>query len=436
MLIADPNTPTSTPSFLLPITNNSTMNALNSIRNLLPWGERIVFNLAPCETIEIDTAQGKAARALKHLLKLNHANYAILWNERKFHNHAPHSLSSSFLLGSDADNLNRLFEAELKPLEPWSDSPGEISTHDWKDYRGKREYQRAYVDFFEDELVRYGYDWKKVVFEYLFSGKEPLFNALTSDLGHPLIHLSYAFEVSSREVAMEALSLASVCYGTAHKYLDDPSYSKADPSYHSTSPLEILSKVRADKRLANLFTAPGDHNTEIVFRDAEATILDHWNAWKITAAPDPLTVFRESQELAAALLTATLDTTNPDSKYDFFFVHVLTTSHAVRVLLPLIPPRYQVPLVRQWWLTTLAVYIGQLRPEINLDSVRKQDITGKGWDYVTEKALSGEHSTETHYIKAIRSLRDSARTWGDPEEFYLKAAVKFADGFTGWGGFV
>lgn len=42
-------------------------------------------------------------------------------------------------------------------------------------------YQRAYVDFFEDELVRHGYDWKKVVANYLFSGKEPLFNSLTSD---------------------------------------------------------------------------------------------------------------------------------------------------------------------------------------------------------------------------------------------------------------
>ncbi|KAL4882756.1 hypothetical protein BJY04DRAFT_185952 [Aspergillus karnatakaensis] len=412
------------------------MNVLNSLRNVLPWGERIVFNIAPCETIEIDTAQGKAARALKHLLKLNHANYAVLWNERKFHNHAPHSLAAYYLLGADADKLNQLYEAELKPLEGWTDSPSEISTYDWRDYLGKREYQRAYVDFFEDELVRLGYDWKKVVLSYLFSGKESLFNALTSDLGHPLIHLAYAFEVSSREVAMEALSLSCVCYGTTHKYLDDPSYSKAEASYYSTSLFEILSKVRSDKRLNNLFTTPGDHNTEIVFRDAEATILDHWNAGKITAATEPLKVFKESQELAAALLTATLDPTNRDAKYDFFMVHVLTTSHAVRVLLPLIPARYQVPLVRQWWLMTLSVYIGQLRPEINLDSVRKVDITGKGWDYVTEKALSGEHSKETHYIKALRTLRDTARTWGDPEEFYLKAAVKFADGFTGWGGFV
>jgi hypothetical protein len=42
-------------------------------------------------------------------------------------------------------------------------------------------YQRAFVDFFEDELVRHGYDWKKVVVDYLFSGKEPLFSSLVAD---------------------------------------------------------------------------------------------------------------------------------------------------------------------------------------------------------------------------------------------------------------
>lgn len=35
-------------------------------------------------------------------------------------------------------------------------------------------YQRAFLDFFEDELVRYGYDWKAVVIEYVLKGPEPL----------------------------------------------------------------------------------------------------------------------------------------------------------------------------------------------------------------------------------------------------------------------
>ena len=41
-------------------------------------------------------------------------------------------------------------------------------------------YQRAFVDFFEDELVLNGYDWRKVLSKYLFEGKEPLVNCLIS----------------------------------------------------------------------------------------------------------------------------------------------------------------------------------------------------------------------------------------------------------------
>lgn len=41
-------------------------------------------------------------------------------------------------------------------------------------------YERAYVDFFEDELVLKGYDWKKVVVDYAFAGENPLGKCLIS----------------------------------------------------------------------------------------------------------------------------------------------------------------------------------------------------------------------------------------------------------------
>jgi hypothetical protein len=49
-------------------------------------------------------------------------------------------------------------------------------------------YQRAFVDYFEDELVRHGYDWKKVVHEYLFSGPEPMFNSIIADRMRPCFY--------------------------------------------------------------------------------------------------------------------------------------------------------------------------------------------------------------------------------------------------------
>ena len=116
-------------------------------------------------------------------------------------------LSSAYLFGGDAEHLNRIWEEEVKELEHWVDSPGEISRDDWREFLGKKQlvfsysspcpssvqtfgsifllmvkdrYQRAFVDFFEDEFVHHGYDWKAVVEKYLYSGKRPLVNCLVS----------------------------------------------------------------------------------------------------------------------------------------------------------------------------------------------------------------------------------------------------------------
>lgn len=235
--------------------------------------------------------------------------------------------------------------------------------------------------------------------------------------------------MSSRDVAMEALGLASVCYNNLHTYFDDPVYSQAESSYTSTSIFEVLDRIRSDKHLDGLFALPGNDNLHQIFSNHEAELLNHWNAWKIE---NPIEQFRESQELATALLVATH---KKDEKYDFFFVHVVTTSHAVRILLPFIPPKFQISLVRQWWLMTVAVYIAQLRPELPMDRIRDFDLQGRDWAWAAAKAIKSDHSTEAHYVKAIRSLREMASTWGDQDAFYLKAAVKFAEEFNGWGGF-
>lgn len=45
----------------------------------------------------------------------------------------------------------------------------------------KYRYERAFVDFFEDELVRRNYDWKDVMNAFLFTGDEPLFSSVIAD---------------------------------------------------------------------------------------------------------------------------------------------------------------------------------------------------------------------------------------------------------------
>lgn len=194
---------------------------------------------------------------------------------------------------------------------------------------------------------------------------------------------------------MEALGMASSAYNYLHKYLDDPSYTK-ESTYSTTSPLEILHKIAEDSRFDDLFDRPDVGQIDALLKYHENLVLEHWNAWEIV---DPKKQFQDSQEAAVALLIRTVQ---PGTHaYDFFTCHLLTTSHAVRILIPLIPKRFQVSLVRQWWLLTLLTYITQLRPRINDDIEVKPT---KQWNYVENKALTGPWATDAHYVKGKFSL--------------------------------
>ena len=43
-----------------------------------------------------------------------------------------------------------------------------MSRYDWREYLGRKEYQRGWVDFFEDELVEGGFEWWGVVGGWVF----------------------------------------------------------------------------------------------------------------------------------------------------------------------------------------------------------------------------------------------------------------------------
>jgi hypothetical protein len=134
--------------------------------------------------------------------------------------------------------------------------------------------------------------------------------------------------------------------------------------------------------------------------------------------------------------------------FNFMLVHILTTSHAVRVLLPFIPEKYHIPLVRQWWLLALGIFIVKRRPLPDPDNV-DSDTKQRGWNYVEDKAVNSDWATDAHYVKgkaispvatspstnpvkAIRVLKEASKTWGDVHDRYLLAALTFVDNFKGW----
>lgn len=194
---------------------------------------------------------------------------------------------------------------------------------------------------------------------------------------------------------MEALTLTAVQYDSFHKYLDDPSYTKPSPLESSHSPGELLQRLAHDKRFDGLLKKPGYSNIATLLAKHEGLLMEYWNAWNL--GDDPVSAFRESQEAAVDLLVRTVG--RGTHAYNFFVVHVLTTSHAVRVLLPIVPEGFRVALVRQWWLFCLAVYIAELRPAVDPDLASADDLKGRHWKYVEDKALNGNWATDAHFVK-------------------------------------
>lgn len=213
-------------------------------------------------------------------------------------------------------------------------------------------------------------------------------------MGHPLIHLAYAYELNSHTIATEALSMSATSYSPLHEYLEDDVYTQPS-SYSTHKPLEILHKIHQDPRLDGAVNDTGGDIVQLI-KQNEAIILEHWNAWIID---DPREQFRASQEAAVSLLAHSVPRTATDKqRYDFFLVHLLTTSHAARVMLPIIPRRFHISLLRQWFLFAIAVYIGQQRPKLHELGLQPSK---KDWSYVRDRSLKGPWALDSHYVKGM-----------------------------------
>ena len=134
----------------------SSFSSFSSPLAFLARSSHKAIDLKSVDLHEVETQHDKKARTLKHLLKLNHASHSILFHDLQFHNHMPHVcssphfyitslhvlqlLGSAYILGSEPEHLNEIYDHESEELEKWKDSPGEISTYDWRDYLGRHEY--------------------------------------------------------------------------------------------------------------------------------------------------------------------------------------------------------------------------------------------------------------------------------------------------------
>ncbi|KAL1898413.1 hypothetical protein Cpir12675_001878 [Ceratocystis pirilliformis] len=386
------------------------------------------IDIPPVPHQDIETMEDHNSRSLKHLLRANHSNYACLFGaEMKLQNPLGPLLCSAYAMGANNVQLHALYDEYVKVLGPWEDSPSEMIDEDWQDFYGNPKYQRATIDYFEDALVMtFNYDWRKLVGTFLFQAPKPLFNGLMSGLGNPLVHLANSFQINSKELSMEAFALSSAEYDYTAEYMNSKFY--AEPSSRSSGSInDLLEQVRQDDRFNQIFSEPSLDKIPQLFQEHEALMMEYWNAWIL----DDLTKqFRESQEVAVALLVSSVK--RRSKSHSKALAQVLAASHAIRIILQFIPKKNHIKLVRSWWLMTLAVYVSNLRPKMDTNYADVGELKGRNWSYVENMALESPWFQDASYVNSLRSMRDIAKTWKDADEKILLAAVIFADEFGGW----
>ncbi|KAG6180343.1 hypothetical protein E4U10_007547, partial [Claviceps purpurea] len=199
----------------------------------------------PVPPVEIHFANRGRARFLKHLLKANHLHDIRVQG-----------------LGVDC----RSWKHGRHRQPSWWTATGRTS---WETSRTAD--QRAYLDYFVDKLaIDYAYGWKKAVGHYLFPCEKPLVHGLIiSELGHALIQLGLAYEVDSKEIAMEALALISVQNDFLYDYSSDSSLNKKS-SISSDSILDLLDLMSKDGELDSLPDSRGFGDLESIFKGIKA----------------------------------------------------------------------------------------------------------------------------------------------------------------------
>ena len=356
------------------------------------------------------------------LIEQSSANHHVI-DHHGFHTHTAHHLGSLYLLNATTDRIEELYKGMHDEFNRYEPSPHAITRTNWQELLGDKRFCKAYQDFFDQELTTSGDHWQQRFLELLLENqKSPMINGVVGGLAHPLIHIGYAYELNSRVVACEALTLSAVCYNYLHDVIDKLQL----PKFGSKPALEIFQDLRSDDGMP-MFDAPGVNNIESSVKESTDLVLAHYNEWSIDAN-NIAEAIEELFDLSVYLYGATH---KPDQVYfDFFLLHLLTSMHAIRTIHSHVNDHQVVEhILLQFFYFASIVYIAQLRPKIDRALIHdyKVDDTKNNWNYVIERTVNTELAEHSHFVKVIRTLKDAEAVYGVKNGLYLKTAVKTID---------
>lgn len=352
-------------------------------------------------------------------------------------NHITHNWIALDAAGVDQEKMDwweKLYTNEMESsparepgdLEPPRDAPAtctEITEANWRNnLQSTRVAFPLYRDFFDRQIAELGLsDCLNTYFPILAEG-------LAGAAFHAVIHLGWAVDVESEDMAAEGLAYMA----TAFQPLATGGHHKSSLlwSDKANKPIESLKKALTDPRVPEFtklcddlskteayekLNRGGFQHRMIAFDQADEPLASFLNEVATLYFPEQgnniQPIIEELMVIVASALRA--------SKNEFFILHALTSLHGILAILPHLSDDAQRDTLAYWWRAMIATMIVQNAPggddAITLlegwrESTNKKELTPyelssgeKAWWLETLKSTTG--SLDEHVPKSIYVLK-------------------------------
>ncbi|PLN81049.1 hypothetical protein BDW42DRAFT_201013 [Aspergillus taichungensis] len=396
---------------------------------------RLPTDPRPTGIFEVRPFSAECAAKTAELIKTNNERYHLLIHNAGVHNHILHHLLALYAMGATPAQLDKAFLRGTISQKPAA-APNSQRVRNFGDPSqflacvGDGRYYNDYCAFFQEEVERNG--MAQTAKEYLFKGDErgeEMFRRFFGGYLHSPIHLGYAIEFDQPLIAAEAFALTSVhssSYGETLHMIEKAVQSA--PPAPGRSLIDIQQDIYSNRNIRNAMDYDDvDKLHQSVVPNAEDDVVKLVGQWRVH--PDELDIRVAELLNTFTYLAASAQRPDKQIRFDFFLMHVITSSSFAPVLTRTswIPKPTRARILEWLGRAALLIYIESGAPLPRPEEIANyKPLHSSGWSELFHRAC--EYEDDGHLVKLIRGIRTGAVLAGpyaDRGEFPLKGEREF-----------
>ncbi|KIK66453.1 hypothetical protein GYMLUDRAFT_218556 [Collybiopsis luxurians FD-317 M1] len=377
----------------------------------------------------------QTTEALLEVLKDNHEQWHIFFDDDGRHNHITHQVLAIWAFGAHQDLIRGSYKKNIALQRPKPEIREAITASNFIEHLGDKTYYSAYLAFFDQVVREQKGNPSFLMEEYVFSnqvnfgrksqqGEHPQMTCRFLELiMHSLIHFGYGVEFGLPGMMSEGLAQAAVhpLLGASlipeslfNQVLSAPNEGKVKKS--PVHAFTVVARILADPQ----FKIPGTNIREVRPQviAKSAALLEHINQWTLDVqkqASDPKEIDRKIEELHwtnTILYAVSGYNTDREFNADFVYMHMVTSALFLPILAAHLSPTSQALLLRTCFIVTVSWWIFNGRPNLDIVSfMRAEDAIHNNQRHPSVKGLGSHSLPHPHALSSASPISTNPNPW-------------------------